>query len=386
MCAFLRAVVAATTRLIYEARTEVAPREGMEALLYMRQLITKDDQLPETWATLNKKGGARFARHMVDCLLDHPVTEVMVPGIWPALVTCLALDVYRGARIGLLTGPPGAAKTDAVVTLIGMLAIFTEAKILATAHGNDTVAILEAALGSALLPVWDGGEVAWISLPSKEAVKSGVFDPKSKAPEDGERWAAALDAPIVLATTATVAAQATGHACAAFDFVFVDECQKRDADTPVLIVTTLAPGGMYVSTGDPQQFSSRYFPEMDLEHETAIAEAFVSGIYHPLVGSSFSCFCAAAALGLSQAAKDLRGTAPREEDEGCGLTEEELMECVGAGQQPCWPDRISVRQLGAGSRVGTRPCRLAGGRLRSPWQAPEHVLEIGLPLTSLHGL
>ena len=83
------------------------PRQkGMEVLLYMRQLMTTDDyQLPETWATLNKKGGARFARHMADRLLDHPVTEIMVPGLWPALVTCLALDVYRGAWIGLLTGP-----------------------------------------------------------------------------------------------------------------------------------------------------------------------------------------------------------------------------------------------------------------------------------------
>ena len=56
----------------------------------------------------------------------------------------------------------------------------------------------------------------------------------------------------------------------------------------------------------------------------ATAETFVSGIYHPLVGSAFSCFCAAAALGLSQVARELDGTAPREEGENCGLTKEEL--------------------------------------------------------------
>ena len=50
----------------------------------------------------------------------------------------------RGARVGVLTGPPGAAKTDALVTCAAMLAAFTDAKILLTAHANDSVAVIEA--------------------------------------------------------------------------------------------------------------------------------------------------------------------------------------------------------------------------------------------------
>ena len=89
-----------------------------------------------------------------------------------------------------------------------------------------------------------------MSLPSKEAVKSGVFDPQSKTPEGGERWKTALEALIVIATIAAAASQAMGHARATFDFVFMGECQKRDADTPVLITAAVATGGMYISTGD----------------------------------------------------------------------------------------------------------------------------------------
>ena len=62
------------------------------------------------------------------------------------------MAVAKGARVAVLIGPPGAAKTGALVTLTAMLTTITGAKILATVHGNNSFAAAEAAFASAMAP------------------------------------------------------------------------------------------------------------------------------------------------------------------------------------------------------------------------------------------
>ena len=76
----------------------------------------------------------------------------------------------------------------------------------------------------------EAGTITWATLPSKEAIESGVLAVHAAATGMG-RWETALRASVTIATAGTVAGQKSGLIHHAYDVMAMDECQQKEADT-----------------------------------------------------------------------------------------------------------------------------------------------------------